>query len=68
MKISKRLGYENILSFLLTGGKQMDEKVLKQIIARTATKQKKQDRNTLISSLTKVGLILYLIKVVWDVK
>lgn len=46
----------------------MDEKVLKQIIARTATNQKKQERNTLISSLTKVGLILYLIKVVWDVK
>lgn len=69
MKISKRLGYENILSFLLTGGKQMDEKVLKQIIARTATtQQKKQNRNTLISSLTKVGLILYLFKVVWDVK
>lgn len=46
----------------------MDEQVLKQIIARTATNQQKQNRNTLISNLTKVGLILYLIKVVLDVK
>lgn len=52
--------------FLLTGGKQMDEKVLKQIIARTAT-EKKQNRNITISSLTKVGVILYLIKKVWDI-
>lgn len=44
----------------------MDEKVLKQIIARTAT-EKKQNRNITISSLTKVGVILYLIKKVWDI-
>jgi hypothetical protein len=45
----------------------MDKEVLQQIIARTATTQQKQNRNTLISSLTKVGVILYLIKKVWDI-
>ena len=44
----------------------MDEQVLKQIIARTTT-EKKQNRNITISSLTKVGVILYLIKKVWDI-
>lgn len=39
----------------------MDKEVLQQIIARTAT-EKKQNRNVTISSLTKVGVILYLIK------
>lgn len=44
----------------------MDKEVLQHIIARTATK-KKQDRNMTISNLTKVGIILYLIKKVWDI-
>ena len=44
----------------------MDKEVLQQIIARTAT-EKKKNRNVAISSLTKVGVILYLIKKVWDI-
>ena len=44
----------------------MDKEVLKQIIARTDT-EKKKNRNITISSLTKVGVILYLIKKVWDI-
>jgi hypothetical protein len=64
MKVSKIKGL--LIPFFFCEEVQMDKEVLQQIIARTAT-EKKQNRNITISSLTKVGVILYLIKKVCDI-
>ena len=45
----------------------MDDKKIKRIIDKIENKQKHK-KNLFISGLAKLGVILYLIKSVWDVK
>lgn len=45
----------------------MDDNKLKSIIDKIESKQK-HEKNLFISGLSKLGVILYLIKSVWDVK
>lgn len=45
----------------------MDDNKLKRIIDKIESKQK-HENNLFISGLAKLGVILYLIKSVWDVK
>ena len=45
----------------------MDDNKLKRIIDKIESKQK-NEKNLFISGLAKLGVILYLIKSVWDVK
>lgn len=45
----------------------MDDKKLKRIIDKIESKQK-HEKNLFISGLAKLGVILYLIKSVWEVK
>lgn len=45
----------------------MDEKLLKNIIDKIERKQN-HEKNLFISGLAKLGVILYIIKTVWDIK
>lgn len=45
----------------------MDDNKLKRIIDKIESKHK-HEKNLFISGLAKLGVILYLIKSVWDVK
>ena len=45
----------------------MNDKKLKRIIDKIESKQK-HEKNLFICGLAKLGVILYLIKSVWDVK
>ena len=45
----------------------MDEKLLQNIIDKIERKQT-YEKNLFISGLAKLGVVLYMIKTVWDVK
>jgi hypothetical protein len=45
----------------------MDENTLKNIINKIESKQI-NEKNLFISGLAKLGVVLYIIKTVWDVK
>lgn len=45
----------------------MDENTLKNIINKIESKQTNK-KNLFISGTAKLGVILYMIKIVWDVK
>nr|DAK35391.1 MAG TPA: hypothetical protein [Caudoviricetes sp.] len=45
----------------------MDDKLLKNIIDKIESKQT-NEKNLFISGVAKLGVILYMIKIVWDVK
>lgn len=45
----------------------MDDNKLKRIIDKIESKQK-HEKNLFISGLAKLGVILYMIKYVWNVK
>nr|DAR30395.1 MAG TPA: hypothetical protein [Caudoviricetes sp.] len=45
----------------------MNDKKLKRIIDKIESKQK-HEKNLFISGLAKLGVVLYIIKTVWDVK
>lgn len=45
----------------------MDENTLKNIINKIESK-KTNEKNLFISGVAKLGVILYMIKIVWDVK
>lgn len=45
----------------------MDEKTLKNIINKIES-ARTNEKNLFISGVAKLGVILYMIKIVWDVK